>query len=284
MTDSSGIERLWLFAREDVRDAVRERQAYVLGVLFVLLGAGMAYSAGRSVATTPSTVEIGLASRLLGPFVFLIPLVVLGSVAPALVEKRTTGALTVLLGLPFSRRTVVLGTLIGRSIVVSTAVLVAMLVALPIAVVMGVSVDPVPFVGAGLALVILTITFTAIAVAISAITRTSTRATFAAFGAYVAFVFQLWGTLPMVVLYVRHGFAYPATTPAWVEFVASLNPMTAFTNGVAGVLPSLADVTVGSPPTDPAFYERPVFALGILVAWIVVTVGLGYRRFRATDL
>lgn len=283
MTRTRG-ERLRLFAREDVRDAIRERQAHVLGALFVLVGAGVAYSAGRSVASVPSTVEVELASRLLGPFAFLVPLVALGFVAPALVEKRTTGALTVLLGLPFSRRTVVLGTLLGRSVVISAAVLTAMLISLPIGIVMDVPVDPLQFVGAALALLVLAVTFTAIAVSISAVTRTSTLATFAAFGAYVVFVFQLWGYLPTLVLYVRHGFAYPETIPAWVEFVTALNPMLAFVNAIDGVFPSLAGGLFGPPASDPAFYERPAFALAILVAWIVVAVGVGYRRFRTTDI
>lgn len=284
MTRSTDLERLVVFAREDARDAVRERQAHLLVGLFALVGAGMAYSAGRSAATVPAGGEIELTSRLFDPLVFLVPLVALALVAPALVEKRTTGSLTVLLGLPFSRKVVVLGTLIGRSVVVGASVLVAMFVALPIGLAMGVPIDPLAFVGAAVALVVLVITFTAIAVAISTVVRTSTRATFAAFAAYVVFVLNVWSQFPFLVLYVRHGFTFPETTPSWVAFVGALNPMAAFTNGLAGGVSAVADTTLGSPPTDPAFYERPAFAIVVVLAWIVVSVGFGYYRFRATDL
>lgn len=274
----SAWKRLVLYTREDVRDSVRERQAHVLTILFGLVGAGIAYRAGRTVARSPdATAE--LSSQLLGPLTLLVPLVALGFVAPGLVEKRTTGALTVLLGLPFSRRAVVLGTWIGRSIVIVSTTLFAFVVAVPIALVMDVPADLALLALTGSALALLAGTFVAIATAISAIARTSTRATAGAFGVYVLFVLQIWQQLPMLILYVRHGFTYPETTPTWAEFVGALNPITAFTNGIAAV-----SSTFASAPTDPAFYERPAFAAAIMVSWIVFAVGFGYRRFRGTDL
>lgn len=285
---SRGLEasRLALFAREDARDAVRERQAHLLVGLFVLIGAGVAYAVGRSVTRTPdpSGTDVELASALFLPFVYLVPLTALGFGAPALVEKRTSGALTVLLGLPFSRRTVVLGTLLGRSVVLAASALAAMLVGLAVGLAMGAPVDPVTFVLAVLALAVLTATFTAIGVTISAATRTSTRATFAAFGAYVIFVFQLWGYLPLILLYVRHGFSFPDASPEWVSLLEALNPMTAFTNALAGVSPSLAEASFSPPPSDPAFYERPGFAAAVLVGWIALAIVVGLYRFGSTDL
>ncbi|RQG91505.1 ABC transporter [Natrarchaeobius halalkaliphilus] len=281
MTDAGAASRLALFAREDVRDAVRERQAHVLGVLFVLLGGGLAYSAGRTAQMVSA--EIELVGRLVGPLALLIPLVALGLVAPAIVEKRATGALTVLLGLPFSRRTVVLGTVLGRTIVIAAGALASLIVAVPIALMMGVSVDPVDLLGVALAFGVLAVTFTAIAVAISTLTRTSTRASFGAFGTYVVFVFGLWAQLPMLALYVVSGFEYPETVPTWVEFVSALNPMTAFTN-LGGAVSPLENVAFSSVPTEPAVYERPSAALVILLAWIGVSVWVSILRFERTDL
>lgn len=284
MSQPGFVDRLRLFTREDVQDAVRDRQAYVIGAMFVLLGAGLAYAGGRSAQRAPPQVEIELASQLLTPLTLLIPLVALGIVAPALVEKRSTGSLTVLLGLPFSRRTVVLGTLLGRSIVIAASILASLAVAVPIAFVMGVTIDPGQLAVAALALIVLALTFTAIAVGISVVTKTSTRASFAAFGAYAVFVFQLWSYLPMLALYVVSGFEYPETTPTWVDVVAALNPMTAFTN-LAGVLvPAFESLPFQTVPNEPATYEQPAFALVILVGWIVVPICFGYLRFRGTDL
>ncbi|MFP8952489.1 ABC transporter permease subunit [Natrialbaceae archaeon A-arb3/5] len=283
MTDSP-VGRLALFAREDVRDAVRERQAHVVGALFVLLAAGLTYSAGRSAQRAAGTsVEIELVPQLLTALSLLIPLVALGLVAPALVEKRSTGALTVILGLPFSRQTVILGTFLGRSIVITASTLAALLVAVPIAFAMGVVIDPQRLVATTLAFVVLIAAFTSIAVAISSVTRTSTRASFAAFGAYVVFVFQLWSYLPMLALYVVSGFEYPETTPTWVEFIAALNPITAFSNLISAV-PGIDSVGFAMVPSEPAVYEQPTAALVILFAWIVIPLVFGYFRFNRSDL
>ena len=276
--------RLALFAREDVRDGFRERQAQLLGGLFGLVGAGLAYAAGRSAARAPAPESIELAPQLLGPLVLLVPLVALGFVAPGLVEKRANGGLAVLLGLPFARRTVILGTFLGRCLLVVSATLLAAVVALPIGMMMGTAVDPGQFGGMVIALALLAVTFVAIAVAISAVSQTSTRATVAAFGAYVVFVFDVWAQLPLAVLYVRHGFSMPATAPGWTEFVAALNPVTSFSNLLAGLWPSLADAVLFSTPENPALYERPAVAAAIMVGWIVVAVGAAIHRFRATDL
>ena len=284
MTRRTPTERLVLFARENARDAVRERQAHVLVVFFALLGGIVAYNAGRLDPARQATATPGLSGQLFGLFSILIPLVSLGLVAPSLVEKRTSGALTVLLGLPFSRGTVVVGTLLGQCLVLGAATLSALLVALGVGLVMGAPMDPLGMIGIAIALLVLAVTFAAFAVAISASVRTSTRATVAALVVFVVFVLHAWGHLPGYLLYLSNGFAYPATTPTWVEFVRSLNPMTAFNNAGLGIFPDLFSVTAGSRPANPAFFEAPAFASVVLLAWIVGAVWVGYHRFRSSDL
>ncbi|WP_137291204.1 ABC transporter permease subunit [Natronorubrum halophilum] len=276
MTD---LPSLALFVREDVRDTVRERQLHLLAGLYVLLGALVTYTNGRLSASGPELVP-----PLLAIFAMLTPLLALGFFASALVEKRTTGALKVVLGLPISRGTVVLGTFLGRTLVICTAIFASFLAAVPLALLMGVTVDPVRFVTVAALLAVLGITFTALAVGVSAVVRTATRATASAFGLFVLFFFQLWTQLPRAVLYVRHGFSFPETNPEWVEFVAAVNPVAAYAHLMGGFFPDLNNGTFVQPPSDPAFYERPAFALVVLVGWIVVSVGVGYWRFRATDI
>lgn len=281
MTRRIDTKRIILFAREDALDTVRERQAHVLVVLFAIIGGATGYNLGRYASAMETTTDFALSTQLLGLFKFLIPIVTLGYVAPVLVEKRASGALTVLLGLPFSRRTVVLGTLFGRCIVIGGASLLAILVALAIGVAMGAPIAVSGIVGVAIAVLVLVVTFAAMGVAISTTVRTSTRATVAAFGAFFIFVLDLWRHLPVIILYVINGLEFPDTVPTWVEFVGALNPMTAFTNVGLGVFPDLFDATQS---TNPAFYEEPPFAAIVVFAWIVGTVGLGYYRFRTTDI
>ncbi|OIB58872.1 ABC transporter permease [Natrialba sp. SSL1] len=276
-------ERLLLFAREDIQDSVRERQAHVLIAIFALVGGGLAYAGGQTAqrwANREGEFVVELMPQLLGPLLFLVPLVALGVVAPTLVEKRSTGALTVLLSLPFSRWVVVLGTLIGRTAVITTAALTTFAVAIPIAALFGVSIDPTRVAAGVFAVVVLTVTFTAIAVSISTVSQTTTRASFTAIFVYFVFMSQLWSIVP---IYVLSGFQMPETTPAWGDVLSALNPMAAFSNLLAAI-PELADIGIHTTAENPAVYEQPAVALLILLGWIVLPIVASYLRFRTTDL
>jgi len=102
----------WLqIARKDVGDARRGRQLYYLAGLFGLLGLAIGYVIGRN----PGTVDPdALAFALLNVFAFLAPIAALTISQADIVRKRTTGELSVLLSLPFSRRSVVGGRPIER--------------------------------------------------------------------------------------------------------------------------------------------------------------------------
>ncbi|AHG01198.1 hypothetical protein HALLA_19580 [Halostagnicola larsenii XH-48] len=276
------VSRLTLYVREDVRDTVRERQAQVILGLYALVGFWVANNAATNPAIDPADVD--LSAVLASPLVMLTPLIVLGFFCSSLVEKRTSGALTVVLGLPFSRKTVVLGTLIGRSILITAAILIATVVALPVGYFRGVSIDPVTLVGSTLVVVLLGIVFTAIAVLISTVTRTATRATVTAFVTFIVFAFNIWAQFPRLGVYVTHGLSYPESFPAWYDFVVALNPMAAYTYLVAETFPALEGGIFIRAPQEPAFFERPPFALAVLLGWIVFATWLGHRRFRATDL
>lgn len=276
----SRLAALALFVHEDLLDTLRERQVYLLVGIYVILGLLLAYAQGRS--TARSTPE--LAPVLFSMATMLTPLLALGFFSATLVEKRSSGALKVILGLPIDRGSVVVGTFFARSLVICTAALVGLAVAAPLGVVMGVYVDPVRLVGAGLLLAVLAVTFTALAIGISAIVRTSTRATIAAFGTFVLFFFQLWAQLPRIALYVANGFSAPPTVPEWVALVDALNPMAAYTYLTGGLFPDLEGGTFVTPPAEPTFYQTPAFALAVLVGWIALAIGVGYWRFRTTDL
>lgn len=274
---------LALFVREDVLDTVRERQLHMLAVVYVGLAILLTYSAGNQhPAGSENTPE--MLQQLLSLFAMVTPLLALAFFATALVEKRTNGSLKIVLGLPFSRRTVVVGTFLGRSLVISGAVVASVLAALPVAVLRGVQFDLGHVAAATAMLSLLAVTFTAIAVAVSAVVRTTTRATVWAFGLFVLFFFQLWASLPQALLYVRHGFSFPETTPEWVDVVAAVNPVAAYTYFFEAVLPDYQAGTLVQPSPDPAFYEEPTFALAVLVAWIVGPIAFACWRFRATDL
>ena len=278
----STLASLALFVREDILDTRRERQLYLLVGIYALLGLLLIYSEGRSPGVPDHDPE--LAPTLYVFYTMLTPLLALAFFSSTVVEKRTNGALKVVLGLPIDRASVVVGTFVGRSLVICAALLVSMLAAVPVGLLVDVGVDPVQFAAVAAVLALLAVTFTAFAVGLSSIVSTSTRATVAAFGVFMLFFFQLWNRLPRSVLYVANGFSYPERMPEWVLLVDALNPMAAHTYLVTGIFDDLRGGTFVRPPREPAFYQEPPFALAVLVGWIVLAIGVGYWRFRATDL
>ncbi|MFC4987903.1 ABC transporter permease subunit [Saliphagus infecundisoli] len=126
--------------------------------------------------------------------------------------------------------------------------------------------------------------FVVLAVTISAITETSTRATVAAFGMYVVFTFRIWEQLPLVVAYIVRGFRWPESTPTGAAPFTALNPIRAFSNVLGGLPVGANGGMLPAPPAEPAFYERPAFAVVVLLGWIAATTAGGVYSFRASDL
>ncbi|MEF8813902.1 MAG: ABC transporter permease subunit [Halovenus sp.] len=263
-------------ARKDVGDAIRGRQLHLLVGFFLFVGLVIGYAATGFLG--------GILVLLLA---FLAPLVGLAFTQQSIVGKRSSHELTVLLGLPFSRRDVVVGTLLGRAVLLAAA-LVSIYVGTTVgAVVSGTAVEIELFVvGLGLSLA-LGLIFVSIALGISTATRSTTLASLGAFGAYLLFVFQLWGLLPDGVRYLLNGFSLSGDRPTWALVFEQLSPFAAVRNATAGVSAELADsfpVVARAVPEDPPVYMEPWAGVLIAVVWFLVPVGLGYLQFARSDL
>lgn len=257
-------------------DAVRGRQAHLLVALFGLFGAFFGYVTGRSVGED-------LPSLL----VFLVPLAGIALAQHAIVGKRESGELAVLLGLPFSRRDVVAGTYLGRISVVVAAVASAYAGAIPVGIISGASPD-VGAIGSGsVILVVVGAVFASIALGISTAVESTTTASAGAFVSYLGLVLPAWQNLPDAVLYAANGFESPGAMPEWATAFDQFAPFIALRNAVgpvAGDLVSGLSPVPGAVPPDPPVYMQPWFGAAVLIGWIVVPVAIGYRRFERSDL
>lgn len=268
--------RWLLIARKDVGDSIRGRRLHVLVGIFTLLGAATGYLSDTNVGE-------GLVLLL----AFLAPLVGLGFTQDSIVTKRAGGELTVLLGLPFARREILLGTYLGR-----TAVLVAALVGIYVgaavfALLSGTSFSLATMVGGFLLVAVLGTIFVSIALGISAATESTTVASAGAFGAFLVFVFQLWRLIPDGILYLLNGFSLPPDRPTWAAVFDQLSPFAGVRNLTAGFSSDLAaifPVVAESVPADPPVYMEPWFGALVTIAWLVVPAALGYRSFERSDL
>ncbi|WP_435102258.1 ABC transporter permease subunit [Halarchaeum sp. P4] len=257
-------------AERDVRDPFRSLSALVLFGLFGLLFAAAGYlgsSGGGGVAPLLASVASAI-----------VPLAGYGICYGVVAGKRQDGSLRVFLSLPHSRRDVVLGSAIGRAVVLALAVTVGFLLALLVFVAAGGSgFDPSAFLGTWALACLFAVTVVGVGVGISAAARTTGRAVAGVAFAYVLFV-AAWNWIPSLVRYVAAGFRFPTgPTPTWATAFTYCNPERAYS--------VLTTAVVGGPsPPTTAAYTTPGFALAVLVAWAVAPLALGYLAFERGDL
>ena len=279
------MNRLLQIASKDFSDSIRDRQLYVAGAVFVLIGLGIGYLAGSNAGSVSAT-EV--------PRVTLLALVFFSSIAAIslsynqIVGKRTSGELRVLLSLPFSRSEVVFGTLLGRFVLIVSMTTLSLLLATLLAVVMGAPVAVDTLIGAiGVAVVLIAV-FVSLSVGLSAGSADTTRASAGAFGLLIVFLLRLWDGAAISVQYVLNGFSFPSgPEPTWAKVWAHLQPMAALRNAIADGLPTLSEVFVpyaASIPNSQPVYTDPWFGALVVLAWIVLPVSLGYYKLRGADL
>jgi ABC-2 type transport system permease protein len=268
--------RLPQIARKDVGDSIRGWRLHTLVVMFALVGGALAYF-----------VDADFAEALVLLLAFLSPLVGLLFSQHSIVGKRDSGELTVLLGLPFSRLEVFLGTYLGRTVVLTIAVASAYATTAVVAVLLGKPIDANELLIGFVLITLLGMVFVALAIGFSAVTRSTSAASVYAFGMYLLFAFQLWRLLPDGVLFLLNDFEIPNNRPEWARIFEQLSPFAGTRNIAAGVAPDLADpfpVVAASVPPNPPVYMTLWFALGVVLVWLAVPLLGGYVLFNRNDL
>jgi ABC-2 type transport system permease protein len=278
---------MWrLVARKDVRDAIRERQLHVGVGLFLVVGLLAGFMYGDSIPrTAPGDPGLGFLGILVGASLFLVPITALMYAQGRIVDKRSRGELVVLLGMPFSRRDVVLGSLAGRVAITSIVLAVFYAAATGVAALM---LAPIPL---GRILAFLAVfavfggLFVAIGTALSAGLSGTTRAAIGAVGVYLFFLFRIHDLVWSLTLSAVYG---SRGVPETLGVLAvQFGPFTALRNVVVGVYPEIAGAFGyfgGTPPTELTLAATPAVGLVVLVAWTVGPLYLGLRRFEGADL
>lgn len=279
------MRRLLQIARKDFRDSIRDRQLYVAGAVFLLIGLGVGYLAGSN-AESVGPKEV--------PRVTLLALVFFSSIAAIslsynqVVGKRTSGELRVLLSLPFSRSEIVYGTFLGRMALVVSMTVAAFVLGTVLAVGMGAPVAFDVLLGAIAVAIVLIAVFVSLAVGLSAGSADTTRASAGAFGLFIVFLFRLWDGATIAVRYVLNGFSFPSDpSPTWAKAWTHLQPMAALRNAIADASPVLTEVFApyaAEIPNSQPTYTEPWFGALVVLAWIVLPVTAGYLRLREADL
>ncbi|ELZ27708.1 multi-copper enzyme maturation ABC transporter permease [Halosimplex carlsbadense 2-9-1] len=233
-------------AKKEFRDAIRSKGLWVLSFLFTALfviPAARNWWTLRNAQQVPRRLqEFGLQVAISRPYLdivtLLVPIVVVFAAYAAVSDERTSGSLKVLLSLPFSRRDVIVGKVVGRSAVVGVPLLAALgLTGLFFAV------SPFTFKAGVFAWFVLytvafTVVFTAVVVSISGAMSTNLRSLAGAGIVYFYLSFG-WNALANSIGDVLAQFAGIEGALRWqiVLFVKLLSPTQAYktlTNSMLG--------------------------------------------------
>ena len=277
-------------AKKDFKDSVRSRWLWVLTVLFVLFTAGIAYAFSilQGGGANEELTTLGLLFFLQSPAALLVPIIALVISYKAIVGERESGSIRLLLSLPHTRRDMVLGKIIGRSLSIGLAVITGFAVALLVILWRYAEFDAVAYLLFVAITLLFALTYIAVGIGMSSLVSSGSRALAAAVGFWVLFEF-LWGAIGFVLYWVTNGFSLEGLNegfPDWIQFVQSIAPGTAYSNSVVALLPEdpTANLGGGAASTDPPIYLENEVGILILLAWLVVLPTLGYLRFRGTDL
>ncbi|WP_049900631.1 ABC transporter permease subunit [Halococcus agarilyticus] len=266
-------------ATKEIADATRSRLVWFLVVAFVVVTIPQLLSFR---ALNPTTAQ---ASRSIAIFLKpFIPLVGLLVGYKAIVGERDSGSLRILLGLPGTRRDIVLGKILGRSAVFLIAALSGFIaMAVVIRVVYG-GIDVAVFVGTVAFMLLYGLSWVGIAVGLSAAVATRFRAMAGAVGLY-SLCNMFWNSLVLpITTFLFTGSASTdhlkpvkiAAGPEWYIYFQRLNPTKAF-EGSSFAVSQLVRSSTSLTGVD-------LFGVGVLAAWFVLPVLIGYWRFNRVDL
>lgn len=271
--------------RKDLLDVRRSNLLRGIGLLYLAFTVLFFWGTG---STGDPDMYISLWS-MIAIAVLLVPLIALVAAYLSIAGERQSGNLKFLLSYPNSRRDIVVGKFIARSVIVGGAIAFAYAVGLALALYYYPDVvvdDFIAFVGLTL---LYAFDYVSIAVGLSAATSTRSRAMGGAIGAWF-FLNVFWNAFPInpntIIEFVADKLGTSVSQNV-KDLVWSLSPTGAYMNSMQLVFPdSVARQTGQRQWLDPnaPFYLEGWFMLVILAAWLVVPPLLGYWRFQRADL
>ena len=300
------LESVRAIARKDFQDAVRSWLFWGLSVFFFTLLTVITgviwFFAGDPILAEALTTEVLLE---VVSQVTRVVLPVIGLVVgwKAIAGEREAGSIKVLLSLPHSRMDVVLGKLLGRSLVLGLSLVVGFaLAAVVVAAFMG-RFDVGAYLGLLAVSILYGVAYVSIAVAISAVTRSTTIAGVAVFSVFLLFYVvwnaMIWMLQALMSLGHIEGVEYTVEfagqevtgerLPDWALFLDVLDPGNAYANALSLVtgVETLEGLS-GAPPdlfeNGVPFFLQDWFAFVVLLTWIVVPLVVALVRFDRIDL
>jgi ABC-2 type transport system permease protein len=292
-------------ARKDYRDAIQSRSLWGLTTLLVVFTAGLAFALNEFSLLSlfwpfflaffgPAGAEglrtIQFIHFFLGPAEILIPMVALVITHKSIAGEIESGTVKFLLSVPLTRWDALIGKMIGRTAVLSTALVAGLTAAGILVAVFAGRLDFPSYLFMIIVTVLFGAAYASIGVNLSALASTESRAVVYAVGAYV-FMRVVMTYAKNVAYFIAEGTLFPPRVghsgppdaPGWFYLIDHLKP--------SGAYKAIVTQTLGGEPSfAPAFpdgipiYLEPGPAILILLLWIILPIGVGYYRLKGTDI
>ena len=282
--DQSHVETI---VRGDLNRALKNWVVQGVVVLFLLV---IVPEIWQTVDLTREGRFIAVLSHTIG-YTFFLPVLVLGTATgyQAVVGERDSNTIRYVLGLPGTRRDLVVGKLFARVGIVTGAITAVLCLTEVIVLVrLGNPHLMSFFVGAGWILLVGAV-WTTFVVGVSAMVSSRYRALAVILGTYLLFSTDngLWGAVvrPLIGLVFIGQFTTPQSAyssnnigPVWFQYIDGINPVVALRR----VLQALQTAT-GSISSDMTL-PLVVYSVCIVLMFAGGTAYIGYRQFKQTDL
>ncbi|UTF54868.1 ABC transporter permease [Natronosalvus rutilus] len=214
--------------------------------------------------------------------VFFVPLIGLGLGYNAITGERERGSIKFVLSLPNTRLDVVIGKFVGRTTVLSASVLLAYVLVAGISLVTLDAFSLDIFLRYTLLTLVYGSVYVAVGIGLSAFMKSRQIALIAAACLYMLFLL-FWDVFLVFLQFLFVGQELPESgLPEWIQFVAILNPSTAFGYATRWAIPEFNEFVLF--PESDAFYLQNRVGVVVLMAWIIIPLCVGYARFRRTTL
>lgn len=233
-------------AKKEFKDTIRSRGLWVLTLLFVtvflvpIIGA-LFFASQFGLDQIPALQQTGMRVIISRFYLELVstvfPLLAIFVGAAAITKERTSGSLKILLSLPFSRRDVIKGKVVGRCAVVAVPFVIGAALTAVAVVASKLTFKPEQYVLFMAFSLVLSLVMVAIAVAISGATRTTLRSVIANLTVYVYITF-FWNALANGVGWILNEVLNVTGSLRWniILFVKVLAPTQAYKSLVRSML------------------------------------------------
>ncbi|MFP8953314.1 ABC transporter permease [Natrialbaceae archaeon A-arb3/5] len=271
-------------AKKDFHDAIRSRGLIGATIVFAIFTSGMGALAAvfeqleaESGDGVPELVIV-----LQSPAYLLVPVIALLLSYSAISREREHGSLRFLLGLPFTRREVLLGKVLGRTVVLSVAIVIGFTIGIGTFYALTGTAPVAGYLGFTLVTILFGCVYVSIGVGLSALVRSTTRAAVGAVGILVL-LGVFWDSFGGLLLYAATRSSVPEAIPSWYSLYEVFEPSVAY--GIA-----LGVVLDNQPTADElasggfSVVAEPWFGFIVLACWTITTLAVAAWWFDRREL